>query len=229
MAELGALIGDPVRAAVLNHLGDGSRRPSGELARLAGASPQAASAHLARLVDGGLLSVERQGRHRFYRIASGEAAEAIEALAGWVGGGLRSARHPPEMRGAKLCYDHLAGRLGVAVCDALTERGLLVLAPGGPALSAAGRAWCARCGLDPTPRGRRPAVRLCLDWTERRHHLGGGLGAELARAMFAAGHLSPGTRRRSLDVTAAGAAFLARELAIEVARDRPGRGGAGHP
>lgn len=220
LAEMGALIGDPIRAAILHHLADGSRRPAGELAQLAGASPQAASAHLARLIGGGLLAVERQGRHRFYRIASGEAAEAIEALASWIGRAGRSVDHPPELRRARLCYDHLAGWLGVAVCDALVERGFLVLTAEGPALSAAGRAWCARCGLEPVPRTRRPAVRLCLDWTERRHHLGGGLGAELARAMLAAGYLTPGSRHRSLCVTATGAAFLKRELSVELARHR---------
>lgn len=220
LAEMGALIGDPVRAAILHRLGDGSRRPAGELAHLAGASPQAASAHLARLVGGGLLAVERQGRHRFYRIASGEAAEAIEALANWIGRARRSMDHPPEMQRARLCYDHLAGRLGVVIFDALVERGFLILASEGPALSAIGRSWCARCGLNPVPRTRRPAVRLCLDWTERRHHLGGGLGAELARAMLAAGYLTSGSRHRSLYVTAAGTTFLKRELSVEFARDR---------
>lgn len=222
VAELGALIGDPVRAAILHHLGDGSRRPAGELAELAGASPQAASAHLARLLDGGLLAVERRGRHRFYRIASGDAAEAIEALATWIEGP-RSKSHPCGLRDARLCYDHLAGRLGVAVCDALAGCGLLVLGPDGPALSADGRVWCARCRFDPVPRTRRPAVRLCLDWTERRHHLGGWLGAELARGMFAAGYLAMGPRRRSVEVTARGAAFLERELSLLPARDRSGR------
>lgn len=220
LAEMGALIGDPVRATILHHLGDGSRRPAGELAQLAGASPQAASAHLARLVGGGLLAVERQGRHRFYRIASGEAAETIEALSDWIGRTRRAAAHPSELRHARLCYDHLAGRVGVAVFDALVERGFLILSSGGPALSAAGRVWCAACGLDPVPRTRRPAIRLCLDWTERRSHLGGGLGAELARAMFAAGYLTSGSRHRGLNVTAAGATFLRRELSVELAHGK---------
>lgn len=221
MAEMGALIGEPVRAAILHHLSDGSRRPAGELAHLAGASRQAASAHLSRLVDGGLLSAESRGRHRFYRIASGDAAEAIEALASWVGPTPRSVAHPPEIRRARLCYDHLAGRLGVAICDALIKRDLPILASNGPNLSPAGRDWCARCGINSVPEARRPAIRLCLDWTERHYHVGGSFGADLARMMLSAGHVASGSRRRSLNVTAAGEMFLKRELQIELSRHAP--------
>ncbi len=129
LVEFGALIGDPVRAAMLLALGDGSRRPAGELSGMAGASPQAGSAHLARLVAGGLLAVEKQGRHRFFRIASGEVAEIIEGLANWTERPVRPIRHDPALCHARLCYDHLAGRLGVAVLEAMSARGLFRLRP----------------------------------------------------------------------------------------------------
>ncbi len=220
LAELGALIGDPVRAAILLHLGDGTTRPAGELATLAGASPQAASAHLAQLVEGGLLAVEKQGRHRFFRLASGEVAEIIENLANWASPVPRRPRHDPALCQARLCYDHLAGRLGVALLDRLSEREFLVLGPEGPALSQAGREWYEHQAERPfkPPAGRRPLVRLCLDWTERRHHLGGYLGAKLAELMLERGYVAPGARRRSLLVTAAGARFFCDELGIDVRR-----------
>ncbi len=220
LVEFGALIGDPVRAAMLLALGDGSRRPAGELSGMAGASPQAGSAHLARLVAGGLLAVEKQGRHRFFRIASGEVAEIIEGLANWTERPVRPIRHDPALCHARLCYDHLAGRLGVAVLEAMSARGLFAFGPDGAALSDAGVAWCRRLGLDPTPpsRSRRPLLRLCLDWTERRHHLGGHLGATMTSMLFASGYVVVGVRRRTLLVTTKGAAFLGDELAIDVDR-----------
>ena len=220
LVELGALIGDPVRAAMLLALSDGSRRPAGELSSVAGASPQAGSAHLARLVGGGLLAVEKQGRHRFYRIASGEVAEMIEGLANWTERPIRPVRHDPALCRARLCYDHLAGRLGVAVLASMSDRGLFVFGPDGPALSEAGLAWCLRLGLDATPprRSRRPLLRLCLDWTERRHHLGGRLGAAVAARLLDSGCVVLGARRRTLVVTAKGAAFLRDELSIDMSR-----------
>ncbi len=201
-------------------LGDGSRRPAGELSGMAGASPQAGSAHLARLVAGGLLAVERQGRHRFFRIASGEVAETIEGLSNWSERPVRPIRHDPALCRARLCYDHVAGRLGVAILESMAARGLFVLGPEGPALSDAGLAWCRRLGLEPAPppHSRRPLLRLCLDWTERRHHLGGHLGAAMTSMLLASGYVIVGARRRTLMVTAKGAAFLGDELAIAVDR-----------
>lgn len=216
LAQLGALIGDPVRAAILLHLSDGSRRPAGELSVLAGASPQAASQHLGQLVEGGLLRVDRQGRHRFFSIASSEAAEMIEALAIWVDQPAGLCRHDPALREARLCYDHLAGRLGVAIFDRMGELGLLALGPDGPSLSADGAAWCDRVGVAVAApaASRRPLLRLCLDWTERRHHAGGHLGAALASRLLEAGFVDPGPGRRALLLTARGADFLRAELGM---------------
>ena len=216
LAELGALIGDPVRASILLHLSDGSRRPAGELARLAGASPQAVSAHLARLVDGGLLAVEPQGRHRFFRIASGEAAEVIENLANWIDQPPRHIAHDPALRHARLCYDHLAGQLGVSLFEQMSRRGLFAVGADGPELSQDGLCWCRSKGLPygSPARSRRPLLRLCLDWTERRHHLGGHLGARLTGTMFEAGLVVCGAKPRTVDVTARGARFLRDEFGL---------------
>src|SRR5690242_9217448 len=183
-----ALIGDPARAAMLNALLDGSARPAGALASLAGLSAQAASNHLARLVEGGLLAVEREGRHRYYRLAGARVAAALEALAG-LAPPVPPLREPRsrlarELRLARSCYDHLAGRLGVAVTRALEERGVLADTTDAPveaklyAVTKDGTRWLAELGIEvgairPTRRG---LARRCLDWTERRHHLAGPLG-----------------------------------------------------
>jgi DNA-binding transcriptional ArsR family regulator len=218
LAAIGALIGDPVRAAILLQLSDGARRPASELAFLAGASPQAASAHLAQLVEGGLLKVESQGRHRFFSLTSGEIAEMIEGLANWADHNPKRRFHDPALSRARLCYDHLAGRLGVAIFDRMAAQGWLVVDGDGPAFSSAGAEWRRRNGLDDaTPaRNKRPLLRLCLDWTERRHHLGGHFGATLARGLFDRGYLRRREGQRAVDVTPAGDEFLRRELAIDL-------------
>jgi DNA-binding transcriptional ArsR family regulator len=218
LASIGALLGDPVRAAILFSLADGSARPASELAHLAGASPQAASAHLAQLVDGGLLGVENQGRNRFFRLACGEVAEMIEALDNWADRRARRVNHDPALCRARLCYDHLAGRLGVAIFDAMAAQRWLVVDASGPSLSAAGREWQARHGFDceAPPHSRRPLLRLCLDWTERRHHIGGHFGAALARGLFDRGYLRRDRARRVVAITPPGLDFLKRELAIDL-------------
>ena len=147
LAHLGALIGDPVRAAVLLHLSDGSRRPAGELAALTGSSQQAVRAHLSRLVEGGLLRVDPQGRHQFFSLASGEVAETIEALVNWLDRPRREIAHDRYLRDARLCYDHLAGRLGGALFDRMSALGFFTFDATGPALSEAGQAWCRRIGM----------------------------------------------------------------------------------
>jgi DNA-binding transcriptional ArsR family regulator len=218
LATVGALIGDPVRAAILLHLCDGSRRPASELAFLAGASPQAASAHLAQLVDGGLLAVEPQGRHRFFSLASGEIAEMIESLANWADRQPKRRPHDPALCKARMCYDHLAGELGVAIFEEMTARGWLLLAAEGPGFSAEGLDWCRSHHLDAAPPAgsRRPLLRLCLDWTERRHHLGGHFGASFALSLCEKGFLRRRADQRIVDITPSGAAFLRRELDIDL-------------
>lgn len=216
MAQVGALIGDPVRAAMLGALMDGSERPAGELAALSGISPQTASTHLARLLDGGLLAVNRRGRHRYYRLRDGEVAHAIETLS--VAADLaprRERRIDPALRRARRCYDHLAGALGVAICDALIGDGRVVAGGDGYALSEKGRAWLSASHAPPPATGRRPLVRPCLDWTERRPHLAGWLGAEICASLERDGAVRRSVQSRTMQVTPKGAAILRKRFGVE--------------
>ncbi|MET8698406.1 winged helix-turn-helix domain-containing protein [Kitasatospora sp. NPDC004723] len=197
LAHLAALLADPTRAAFCTALLDGRAWTAGELARHAGVAPSTASEHLSRLIAGGLLAEDRQGRHRYVRLAGPQAATLIEDLASFplpagpgerpsspVPGSLREATRTSAEARARTCYDHLAGRLGVAVRDAALARGL-VADEDGPTLTDRGRSWLADLGVELPPRagrsGGRPVVRTCLDWTERRSHLGGAFGAVLCR------------------------------------------------
>lgn len=185
IASLASLIGDPSRAIMLQTLMDGRARTAGELALEAGVTPPTASGHLAKLVDGALLAVAHQGRHRYFRIASTEAAEAIEALSTFAARQHvpRTPRFPKgeRMRNARTCYDHLAGRLGIALADALLEGGRLTLADGSFRITEAGDREFRAFGIDMEGlrAAKRPVLRTCLDWSERRPHLAGGLGAAL--------------------------------------------------
>ncbi|WP_052848974.1 winged helix-turn-helix domain-containing protein [Streptomyces avicenniae] len=185
LAETAGLFADRTRAAFCQALLDGRAWTAGELARYAGVRPSTASEHLSRLVAGGVLAEERQGRHRYVRLAGPEAAALVEALASYAAPDTTA---PPRLGAATLlgaearartCYDHLAGRLGVVLADAMIARGL-VAADSGLAVTPAGRAWLADAlGYEQPPGSRRPLVRDCLDRTERRPHLAGALGAAL--------------------------------------------------
>ena len=219
LAEVAALLGEPGRAGMAMALWDGSARPAGELARIAGVTPATASAHLARLVAGGILRVEPRGRHRYYRLAGPQVAQAIEALAGVLtphAAGTGSAETPPPIRRARLCYDHLAGQLGVAIGDALVANGMLRLRDGEFALAPSGRRWFARFGIElgALERGRRPLLRSCIDWTERREHLGGALGAALASHLIERDWLRRERGARTLLVTTAGRSGLRRTIGL---------------
>lgn len=217
-----ALIADPARGLILTALLDGRALPAGELAYAAGITAQTASSHLAKLLDGGLLAVETEGRHRYYRLAGGHVAEALERLSGiHAAGPVRRralGRQGRELRFCRCCYDHLAGQVGVAVTRGLQERGYLEPAPEKRfAVTPAGRAWFAGIGLDvdavrPTRRG---LARQCLDWTERSHHLAGPLGVELLHALCARGWLRRRPASRAVEVTPRGRAELQRHLGVE--------------
>jgi DNA-binding transcriptional ArsR family regulator len=199
LAEFGALLAEPARAAMLLALVDGTARPAGELAQAAGVGAPTASAHLKRLLEGGLLAVQVQGRHRYYRLAGDEVAGWLEALAL-----PRKPLAPPTgdtaLRRARTCYRHLAGQLGVALCAGLLDRGHLTTTSEGLVLHPAGAAALAEAGLDPQATARLPALRGrgCLDWTERRLHVGGPLGVALTSAMLDAGWLRRASRGRAL-------------------------------
>jgi DNA-binding transcriptional ArsR family regulator len=219
-----ALIGEPARAAILSALCDGRAQPASALAYAARVTPQSASNHLAKLLEGGLLSVEAEGRHRYYRLASPQVAAAMEALA-HLAPPIRSLEAPLTAKARRLrfgrsCYDHLAGRLGVAVATQLEDRGYLA-APD-PAskqyvVTVAGRRWFHEFGVEVD--ALKPAAaglaRRCLDWTERRHHLAGPLGAALMARFVELGWLRHDRASRTVSITPIGAAELRRVLQIE--------------
>ncbi|MET7639090.1 winged helix-turn-helix domain-containing protein [Streptomyces sp. NPDC005438] len=188
LAALAGLLADQTRAAICLALLDGRAWTAGELARHCGVAPSTATEHLSRLVDGELLAEHRQGRHRYLRLADSGVAHLVEDLAAQAAPdtspprGLRARGASEAMARGRTCYDHLAGRLGVTLTEALTTRGLLDQGRG-CALTDRGVSWFTDLGaaLPTRARGRRPLVRLCLDWTERRPHLAGVAGATLCR------------------------------------------------
>lgn len=221
LAETAGLLADRTRAAFCQALLDGRAWTAGELARHAGVRPSTASEQLSRLIAGGLLAEERQGRHRYVRLAGPEAAALIEAVASYAPGApqprnLReSVRLSAEGR-ARTCYDHLAGHLGVALADAMVARGL-VATDAGLAVTADGRAWLAdTLGYERPPGSRRPLVRACLDWTERRPHLAGALGAALCAAALDRGWVRRVGSGRAVRVTRRGAEAFREQLGAEV-------------
>lgn len=221
LAATAFLIADPARAAMLMALIDGRALPAGELAFAGGVTPQTASSHLAKLLDGGLLAVEVQGRHRYYRLAGSHVAFALEnlaTLAAPVAPRCRKAGHKQQSLSlARCCYDHLAGRLGVAVAEALERRALIARQDDKRyAVSAEGTAWFSRMGLDVArvAPSRRGVARQCLDWTERKHHLAGPLGVELLALLCARHWLRREEGSRAIHVTDIGWAGLQFELGI---------------
>lgn len=191
IAQIGGLIGDPARANMLTALMSGKALTAAELAHEAGVTPQTASSHLARLVDGGMICQRKQGRHRYYTLSDADVGKVLEGLMGLAArrGHLRTRTGPrdPALRKARICYDHLAGDLGVRMFDSLMDRGLLLDdGQGHMVLSSAGETFLRGFGVEPDqPRkGRRPLCRACLDWSERKNHLAGSIGAELLNRFF---------------------------------------------
>jgi DNA-binding transcriptional ArsR family regulator len=185
IATIAALLGDPARANMLTALMAGKALTAGELAREAGVTPQTASGHLTRLLDGGLVLVSHQGRHRYYCLASLDVADVIERLMGLAGRNVRPrVRAKPKneaLRHARVCYDHLAGEVAAELFDRLQAMGAFEDDGKRLRLTAAGHAAFAAFGVDVAAlqHGRRPLCRACLDWSERRPHLAGSAGAAL--------------------------------------------------
>ncbi|WP_118180800.1 ArsR/SmtB family transcription factor [Paraburkholderia phosphatilytica] len=213
LSRIGALLADPGRAAMLWALMDGSARPAGELTLIAGLSPSAASAHLARLTEGGLLALEVRGRHRYFRIASADIAASIEALANvaQVSAPQRVAPKPArtvpvDMRYARTCYDHMAGELAVRVFERMIDRGMLNRDGDSLDATPAGAAHLADWGIElgEQQRRRRRFACTCPDWSERRPHLGGALGAALLDAWQTRHWVERTDRPRILRITPQG-------------------------
>jgi len=225
IAAPAALIGEPARAALLLALTEENPLPASELAARARIAPSTASEHLARLVTGGLIIGERRGRHRYFRLADPAVATAIEALSliapAKTVRSLREATIAEALRHARTCYDHLAGRLGVELTSALERDRVLVHGSGGYSLGRAAPARLEELGidLDQLAQQRRTLVRPCLDWSERRRHLAGALGAALATRLFELGWLKRRNQNRSLEVTSLGQARLLADFSIDLAPD----------
>ena len=231
VAAVAALVAEPSRAAILDALMAGAFLPAGELARRARIAPSTASVHLARLLGGGLITCETHGRERRYQLASRAVAEALEALARIAPperlSSLRASDRSAALRHARTCYDHLAGQVGVGLTEALVAGKLLFAGDGGYALSAKGERRLARFGVDVdrARAARRPFARACLDWSERRPHLAGALGAEVAVALLSQSWLLRRPGDRALTLTPSGEAAL-RELGVQLPRESGSRNAA---
>ncbi len=219
LASLSSLIGDPSRALILSALFGGEALPAGELAFRARVTPQTASSHLAKLTEAGLVTVERMGRHRYYRLSGPEIGGLLEKMmtVAWQPAVERS-RVPAPLRDGRMCYDHLAGRLGVAVTDALVARGVLARGDDAFALTEAGTGWLAAMGIDAAALrdGRRSFARHCIDWSERRPHLAGALGAAIAERFVDRGWIRRDRDSRAVALTEDGRAALARIFGPEI-------------
>jgi DNA-binding transcriptional ArsR family regulator len=209
LAGLARLLADRTRASFCLALLDGTAWTAAELARHAGVAASTATGHLNLLVAGGLLAEERQGRHRYVRLANASTAEMIENLASMAPPyavqprSLAASSRRQALARGRTCYDHLAGALGVLITEAMNSRGLLDWEQG-PALTAAGVSWFAAIGIGLPPVTRRPLVRSCLDWTERRPHLAGTAGAALCGHAFGSGWITRIGGARAVALTDAG-------------------------
>ena len=223
IARIGALLGDPARTHMLTALMGGEALTAGELAREAGITAQTASSHLARLTDGALLTPRRQGRCVYYALAGPEVAELMERLAGLAAhAGHRRTRpgpRDPALRRARVCYDHLAGELGVAMLDGLVARGWIEDRGGALSLTGPGAGFVRAFGVEDAALagGRRPVCKACLDWSVRRSHLAGSLGQALLRRIYALGWARRLEGGRVVAFSAPGLAAFERTFEIRAA------------
>jgi DNA-binding transcriptional ArsR family regulator len=227
MAEVGSLVGEPARAAMLQAMMDGRALTAGELAGTANITPQTASAHLNQLCASGLVSVVQQGRYRYHRLATPQVAQMLESLMLVAAGTLTPRTGPRDvsLRTARTCYDHIAGQLGVGIADSMKQQGLVEIDDDAGMLTASGGEFLVHLGivLDRPPEKRRtralPLCRLCLDWSERRPHLSGRLGAELCRHSLMLGWIRRRQGSRALDVTPEGRRVFRDIFQLEMYRE----------
>ena len=211
IAAVASLIGDTTRANMLCALMGGQALTAGELSRQAGVTQQTASGHLAKMVDAKLLTAVKQGRHRYYRLASPQVAQGIDALMTIAADG--PPRHHPtgprerDMRIARSCYDHIAGKLGVALADSLSDTGRIILSDEGAVVTSKGEDFLRSFGIElqNDSRSKRPLCRTCLDWSERRYHIAGRVGQALMDRTLELGWLARRNDSRALRITPSGA------------------------
>lgn len=221
IAAIAAMVGDPARANMLTALVNGEALTATELALEANVTKQTASSHLSKLADAGLISVEAQGRHRYYRLADADVAGLLETLMGVAARAkaLRTRPGPkePALRHARLCYDHLAGDMGVALFDAFKSHKWIAPGPEKTfSLTRLGRAKVSTFvpDLEDIETGARPLCRACLDWSVRRHHLAGALGAAILEEVFQRNWAAQRGSSRIVDFTKIGEAALKRTFMI---------------
>jgi DNA-binding transcriptional ArsR family regulator len=227
LAEIAALIGEPTRVAMLWSLLGGQARPASELAFYANVSAQNASAHLARLVEAGMLAVEARGRHRYYRLAGADVAHAVEALAALATSAKEIAAketaplptgQTPDLKYARTCYDHLAGRVAVEICAALEDKGHLLPVDADFETTPKGEKLFRDLGIeiDELRQQRRAFARQCQDWSERRPHIAGALGAAMLERMFQRGWIARVRSSRIVRVTVRGREDVYRLLKLSL-------------
>jgi DNA-binding transcriptional ArsR family regulator len=221
IAEIAALVGDPARATMVSSLLDGGALTASELALAARITPQTASTHLGKLTEAGLLSMARNGRHRYFRLASPTVAGMIEGI---VAVALEKrpryrplSRQARSLSAARICYDHLAGRLSVDLTDSLAARDYVVLDDEVAEVTRAGTRFLTEFGIElpPLRSTRHRFCRLCLDWTERRHHIAGAVGAALTKRCFDLGWLQRMERSHAVVVTPVGRRGLQKVFGID--------------
>jgi DNA-binding transcriptional ArsR family regulator len=215
LAETAALIGEPTRTAMLVTLMDGRALTAGELARAGGVAASTASGHLTKMLDAGLLALERQGRHRYYRLASPAIAAMLEAM--MVASGpppIRTGPRDAAMRRARICYDHLAGEVAVMITDRMIARGQIELSADGAVLTPAGRILLDEIGVELPEQSGARFCRPCLDWSERRHHIAGAVGAALYQALLAKNWIRRIAGSRTVAFTPAGQIALERHFGL---------------
>jgi len=219
IASVASMIGDRVRAQMLQALMTGRAHTATELAATAGITKSTASSHLGKLLDARLVSVTAQGRHRYFRLADGGVADLLERLT-TVTESRATVRafgpRDPLMRKARVCYDHIAGELGVLAHDSLARRRLMQVGDDGAELSDAGASFFESLGIDiaALTTKRRPLCRVCLDWSERRYHLGGSVGAALLSCCLERGWAHRAQSSRALVFTADGERAFRRQFPL---------------
>jgi DNA-binding transcriptional ArsR family regulator len=232
LVEVAALVGDTARATILAALMSGQALTASELAYIARVSRPTASEHLTKLLEARLIAVTKQGRYRYYRIASPLVARMLESIIAVAAIDVPPRYQPRSIRDdalrfARTCYDHLAGQMGVAIADALVAKGHIILTEDGGELTAAGARFLTEFGADLNARGKRVFCRPCLDWSERRPHVAGLVGAEIWRRCLELCWFKRERDSRALRLTTAGRAGLLDTFGIDLAPEfapRPGQG-----
>lgn len=222
ISYIAKLIAEPTRAIILECLMNNQALPASELAYMAKVSHPTISSHLSKLVEGNLLTVEQHGRHRYYRLANQEVAEVLEKL-GTIAPtvqvrSLKQSDQLKQIRYARTCYDHLAGKLGVEIAEKLLHRKFIILEEGEYIVTEQGKQWFLNFGINIEKANikRRVFAKPCLDWSERRYHISGWLGSTIAKLFFKQEWITKTDKNRAVHLTRKGMKFLRDELGIDM-------------